>query len=820
MARISGLISGLDTDSLIQELVSAYQTKQESYVKKQTKLEWTQETWKGLNTKVYSFYTGALNSARFSSAYNAKKATISDSTKATVSASSGAVVGTQTLKVKSLAKTAYLTGGEVKGKNDEKLTGASKLSELKDINFTGNSGVINVMVDGTTKEISVNADTTINGIVASLKEAGLNANFDQSNQRLFVSAKESGENHSFAITAGNVDGLETLNKLGLNAASKSDVKAYKDAAAKYGYDPESAGTKSDAIQNAKISPKALEVVTSEAENRYVDYVLTRQNAVLSTEVSDAGKKKSALEAKVDFAKMSGEKQTEKLETMQTNIEQLKKDLGTVSQNDAGTFTYDSTGMTDDEKKKNDEKLEQLNSAQAEYNEYQAIQNQIYTITTDGTGEKIYTPKSDTVVDDTVKSITEEIDKLNEEIEDKTNEISLNNELIAQTYMFPVYGDAEKETAYTRIVKSKDQNGNEVESTERYTYKQLVDLVNGYANTLKLNLESNGAVATDTSASGFSMGATYDSEYESRKQVMEKTIDMAAEAQDGKLTTSEGAAKVEGQDAEIELNEAVFKSNTNNFSINGLTITATGKTDPDQVITINTTTDIDSMYDSVKKLISGYNDILKEMNTLYYADSSKGYEPLTDDEKDAMSDAEVEKWEKKIKDSLLRRDDTLSGIMSAISNSMTKSYEINGKSYSLSSFGIATSGYFSSTTEERGLYHIDGDSEDSTTSGNQDKLRSALASDPDTVVGFFQKIANDMYSALTKKMSGTSLRSSYTIYNDKQLKKQYEEYDDIIDEWDEKIENYTEKYVKQFTAMETALSKLQSSTSQLAGLLGS
>ena len=139
----------------------------------------------------------------------------------------------------------------------------------------------------------------------------------------------------------------------------------------------------------------------------------------------------------------------------------------------------------------------------------------------------------------------------------------------------------------------------------------------------------------------------------------------------KHSSSTGAVRVEGSDAEIELNGATFNSNTNNFAINGLTITATGLTKDDEEVTINTATDIDGMYKSIKNLISGYNSILKEMNTLYYADSSKGYEPLTDDEKDAMTDTEIEKWEKKIKDSLLRRDDTLSGIMSTVKNSMAK-----------------------------------------------------------------------------------------------------------------------------------------------------
>ena len=61
---------------------------------------------------------------------------------------------------------------------------------------------------------------------------------------------------------------------------------------------------------------------------------------------------------------------------------------------------------------------------------------------------------------------------------------------------------------------------------------------------------------------------------------------------------------------------------------------------------------------LKIFLSQYNSLINEITSLYNADSAKGYEPLTDDEKDAMSDTEVEKWEQKIKDSLLRRDDNL------------------------------------------------------------------------------------------------------------------------------------------------------------------
>ena len=65
--RVSGINSGLDTDAIVQELVSAYSQKTEKYTKEQTKLGWKQEAWKNLNTKVYSLYN-SVGKLRYSSA--------------------------------------------------------------------------------------------------------------------------------------------------------------------------------------------------------------------------------------------------------------------------------------------------------------------------------------------------------------------------------------------------------------------------------------------------------------------------------------------------------------------------------------------------------------------------------------------------------------------------------------------------------------------------------------------------------------------------------------------------------------------------------
>ena len=81
--RMTGLTSGLDTESIVNQLMSAQRTKQTKVENKKQKLEWKQEIWKGLNTKIYGFYKDSLSKMKYSSNYSTKKASVSDSTKLT-----------------------------------------------------------------------------------------------------------------------------------------------------------------------------------------------------------------------------------------------------------------------------------------------------------------------------------------------------------------------------------------------------------------------------------------------------------------------------------------------------------------------------------------------------------------------------------------------------------------------------------------------------------------------------------------------------------------------------------------------------------------
>ena len=647
--RLSGLSSGMDTESIVDALVSAYSTKKDKYTKAQTKLSWTMSAWQTTNTKVYSFYTNSLSAMRYSSGYNVKKATSSNTSYATVSANNTAVNGTQSLSISQLATSGYLTGGKVSSESGSTVTKSSTLGEL---GLSGGS----ISVNGT--DISLSESMTVSSLMNKMKDAGVNANFDETNQRIFISSKKSGAEGEFTITANDSDGLSAIKSLGLlsvkdtNGNETADMAKYREIAA----------MSSDDEIDAKYEKSKY---TTESYTKYI------QGLVSSAESS--------------------------LATTQSKLDELTAE------------DYDWSSKYDTE--------EDYNNA---------------------------------------------VSELEEKVANYQSVIDTNNELLNDSDKLQAAMDEANASIRSNIVSSVDSK-----------------------------IATAQAILADTS-----------------------------------LTNSSDSARITAQDSIIKLNGATFTGTTNNFTINGLTINATAVTTDadgnDNPITITTETDSQGIYDKIKSLLSEYNDMISYLDGLYYAESASGYEPLTDDEKESLTDTQIEEWEKKIKDSLLRRDSTIGSISSSLKTiaSTTTYTDSSGKSYNLSSFGIATQSYFSAAQADRGKLHIDGDEDDSLTSSNTDKLMEAITNDPDAVVNYFQTLAQNMYKTLTNKMSSSSLSSAFTIYNDKEMSSQYSDYDDKIDEWDDRLTDYEDYWYSKFSAMETSLSKLQSQTSSLSSLLGS
>lgn len=287
----------------------------------------------------------------------------------------------------------------------------------------------------------------------------------------------------------------------------------------------------------------------------------------------------------------------------------------------------------------------------------------------------------------------------------------------------------------------------------------------------------------------------------------------------KLGIGEGqGVRIDGSDAEIMLNGETYKSTSNTFEINDLTITLNNMTDDE--ITLTTKQDTDGIYDMVKSFLKEYNELMKEMDKLYNAESASKYKMLSDDEKEAMNEDDVKEWENKIKSALLRKDSTLGNVMNSMKEIMLGGFELsNGKKMYLSDFGVNTLGYFEAADNEKALYHIDGDPDDESSKSKTDKLKGLIASDPDMVAEFFSGMAKQLYDRLGDLMARTDYSSAFTVYNDKSMKTEYDDYKSKISKQEEKINTWEDFYYKKFTRMEKAMAKLQSQESALGGLFG-
>ena len=95
----------------------------------------------------------------------------------------------------------------------------------------------------------------------------------------------------------------------------------------------------------------------------------------------------------------------------------------------------------------------------------------------------------------------------------------------------------------------------------------------------------------------------------------------------------------------------------------------------------------------------------------------------------------------------------------------------------------------------------------------------IATDPDKVVEFFSSLSKNLYEKIGDMMKKTQYSSSFTLYDDVSMKDEYDDYKNKIAKQEEKITDFEDRYYKKFSAMETALAKLQSKESAISGLLG-
>ncbi|AFJ63734.1 MULTISPECIES: flagellar hook-associated protein 2 [Bacillus] len=333
--------------------------------------------------------------------------------------------------------------------------------------------------------------------------------------------------------------------------------------------------------------------------------------------------------------------------------------------------------------------------------------------------------------------------------------------------------------------------------------------------------SNGTDYVDTIAftsnktgEGFTLSAGDDATKSFLKDQLGFAVDDA---------TNELTANAEGKNAKFTFNGLEMTKTSNNFTINGIKYTLNSVTDSNKTVTINSTTDTDGIFDNIKDFVDKYNTLIKSANAKVTESKYRDYKPLTDEQREAMTDKQIEQWEAKAKSGLLRSDSTLQNGLAEMRLDLYSTVTIDGKKYQLADFGIETS---DSYTDQGKLVIKD-----------EAKLKQKITESPALVAKLFnadspdtaktknpeeQGIARRLKDTLNKmqtqisKQAGTesSVSTSFAIG------KSLNEIETNISNMKTKLDDIETRYYKKFSALDTALEKLNSQSSYLTSMLGS
>ena len=803
---ISGLASGMDTESMIENAVSGYKTKISTLQQKRTKVEWQQEVYRSIIGKMASFsdkYTSYASSTNLlsSSFFNqAVKVTATGKYADMVSASGKTSSNVQILGVKQLAKTATYTVPGIGGSNAKNpeftgsavdLGGEMKLSNVSGSLTIKYGGDRSYTIDFGELDIYESADKLAEAIRSKLGEQTMTLSDGTSkkvSEIINVEAKDGKITFSDISNAGNAvtisgatgkikdtlkiaaDGTESaLNTNGADMVGKTTLGDYltgkelaltldgvtkKIELPEYKKDTTTAADYIKALQT-KINNafgKGKVTVTVPAENQ-------KDNSfALKFSTTQVG---STMAVSGDAAKALGlDKAATYVNTSKTLGELLDgKKWNELNSNGRIEYVGDINDL-----KKQDGTTDYYTDAKG---------NRVKQVGTDG-NYKYYR------VDDKGEYLYEF--KINDTV---VGEFSKNTAL--ETVLTSINGNADAGVTvnYSKTTNqfqftAKESGGDIV--ADDGTKKPRINMGNGLANAL--------------------FGGT-------------------------------GASYTAGQDAEFSMKvngETLnnVKRSSKTFDVDGMSVSLKGTftaTEADAV-SFTASSDADKIVDAIKSMVEDYNAMVTEIKNAYSTmpqqkSNGKYYEPLTEEDKADMSESSIKAYEEKAKQGLLFADRDLS----ALYTQLTSAISMSGKDGAdLKAIGI-TSNYSNGLT---------------TLSLNEEKLRAALETDPDKVRDVFSKsVASgsssnglmqalksplDMYSktqgtkGILVQKAGSTLAPS-TLYKNT-LQNKLDDIDTQIEKWQDKMADQVDRYTSKFTALEKLISQMNSQSSALASFLGS
>ena len=296
----------------------------------------------------------------------------------------------------------------------------------------------------------------------------------------------------------------------------------------------------------------------------------------------------------------------------------------------------------------------------------------------------------------------------------------------------------------------------------------------------------------------------------------------------------GAATTQGTNAIVNIDGVTVERMSNNITANGISFQAKAVTGnyfengvlqtgengklvaaagtEDKAATLTASKNTDEIVKTIKSFVEDYNTLIEDLNKLTHESKSyKDYKPLTDDQKDEMSESEIKKWEEKSKTGLLSGD---SDINNFLTNMRKVLYSKADSGFSLTMFGIDSS----SEWKDYGKLEID-----------EDTLRKAIETNGDDVISTFTNVATKLNTAC-KNAASTSLASPGTLVKiagvkgkvseqTSDMKKQMDTISEYIKRLQTKYDSNKDRYWKQFNSMETALANMNSTSTYLGQMMG-
>lgn len=297
----------------------------------------------------------------------------------------------------------------------------------------------------------------------------------------------------------------------------------------------------------------------------------------------------------------------------------------------------------------------------------------------------------------------------------------------------------------------------------------------------------------------------------------------------KFRAREETLSIEGESGSIWVDGMRFETTDNKVTVGGITYTALNTTTTEtkdsttQKYTLDSTAnsasiavsqDTDAIIDKVKSFVEDYNKLLSELYELYDEKPNSDYKPLTKAQKEQMKDEQIEKWENKAKAGMLYHDQTLGKIIMNMRTAIAESVEgINSKYNSAFSLGISTTGL-------KGQLVLD-----------EDKLKQAIAEDPDAVYNVFATLDSkdlnsssksgvaqrlgDISTEAIKKIKDIAGSSSDTN-EDSEINNGMRSAQTMISTLQKKISALEKLLYKKYDAMEAAIAQLNSQYNLIAG----